>query len=390
MAVDLALSGVRTAVIYAGGFLGPFTAVMSNAILPELADTYGITPEHASAALVAYMVPFSSIMLVSGALGRRWGLTRTITTAYGLIALASMVVAIAPTWEVFLLGLILCGGLNAFTTPLLLTLLNRITRPERVGSAVGRFAACQSGGILLGPFVSGLFATSSWRFAFVLVAGLAGVMFALGLPRVEPERKPWPELFAYFRSRWTFLMAGAVLVMSAGTMGLVSVIVLFGTDRWDLGSVERGLIVMLGGAAGIIVATPVGWLIDRVGAMRMTQAGIVMGIVALVPVPFAPNPVVFAALWCLITGAGQVMLVSAMAVVMKTPGTASSISVIHAARFGGLALAPLVVVPLYAVELGSVQLGAVVLCAAGTLAVALVVLNLAQSSRPRQEAPPVL
>jgi len=95
---------------YVGGFLGPFGGAMVNAILPETASGVGTDAAGAATSLTAYMIPFSALMIASGTLGGRWGLTRTIRAAYGLYALASVVRMAASSLPVFLAGRALQGA----------------------------------------------------------------------------------------------------------------------------------------------------------------------------------------------------------------------------------------------------------------------------------------
>lgn len=335
-------------VLYVGGFLGPFAAGLSGAILPEIGETFGVGSSGATVAIAAYIVPFAGLMLVSSALGRRWGATRTVAIAYALLVVASLGSAMAPVWWVFLVFQAACGALNAFTTPLLMAALSQVTRADRIGRALGTFSAFQSVGLLCAPLLSGILATVSWRIAYVVVAAFALGILLAGLPRMDRERTPWRRLFAYFSVRWVYSVSVVVLLIGICVNGLAPVVVLYATHEWGLTSVERGLLVMSGGVAAAVISSPVGALTDRHGPRRVVRWGLLAGIAGLVPAPFMPSPWTFAVWWFVACAASQMTIVALLTALIRRPDGASAISVFQAARFAGLSLAPALFVPLYA------------------------------------------
>ena len=74
-------------------------------------------------AITAYLVPFAALQLVSGTIGERLGITRTVRSAYVAYAALSVLAAFAPSIEVFIGARALQGAANAFLTPLLLAAL---------------------------------------------------------------------------------------------------------------------------------------------------------------------------------------------------------------------------------------------------------------------------
>lgn len=340
------------AAVYAGGFLGPFSASLSSAILPELGAAFGISQEAAAWAVPAYLVPFATLMLVSGAIGRRLGVSRTNTTAFALLIGTSLMSAMSPNWHMFLAFQALCGALNAFTTPLLLATLGTITPGERLGRSLGMFAALQSLGLLAGPLASGLAATHSWRLAYAFVAVGGAAMLVAGLPRVPADNQPWGVLFSYLSVRWTHVLASVVFLAGASVNGLTPIVVLHSVDQWRLDSVGRGLLVMSGGVAAALVSRPVGALVDRLGTRRIVMWAIFSAILVVAPAPLMPSVWLFLPFWLLATAAYQVAIISLMTELMRRPGATSSISVFQGARFGGVALAPIASVPVYEYGVG--------------------------------------
>ena len=100
--------------------MGPFGATLVLPMFPELRTTFTTSTEVIGWACTAYLLPFAILLLISGTLGERWGRKRTVRCTYLLYAIASLLCALAPSLELFLIGRSLQGIANAFITPLLL------------------------------------------------------------------------------------------------------------------------------------------------------------------------------------------------------------------------------------------------------------------------------
>ena len=151
---------------YIGGFLGPFGGAMVNAILPEIAGGVGSDEAGVATTLTAYMIPFSALMLVSGTVGGRWGMARTVRWAYVVYAVASLGCALATALGPLLAARALQGAANAFTTPLLVALIATLVPRANFGRALGTYAAMQAAGQAFAPLVGGLAAEWGYRLAF--------------------------------------------------------------------------------------------------------------------------------------------------------------------------------------------------------------------------------
>ena len=139
--------------LYVGGFMGPFGGAMVNAMLPELAAGLGTSVGTAATAVTWYMIPFSTLMLVSGTVGARFGLARAIRIAFITYTVASAICVVATAPVPFLDGRMLQETANAFTTPLLLALIAELVPPQRLGRALGTYAACDAAEQAFAPFV---------------------------------------------------------------------------------------------------------------------------------------------------------------------------------------------------------------------------------------------
>src|SRR4051812_32829363 len=142
--------------LYAGGYLGPFGGGVIAVLIPELRDAFDATTAQISAGITAYLVPFAALQVVSGTLGERFGVARTIRVAYVGYAIASVAVAATSAVGTFLVARGLQGAANAFTTPLLLSAVAEATPEDELGRAMGTFAAVQTAGGVSAPPIGGV------------------------------------------------------------------------------------------------------------------------------------------------------------------------------------------------------------------------------------------
>ena len=360
--------------LYVGGFMGPFGGAMVNAMLPELAAGLGTSVGTAATAVTWYMIPFSTLMLVSGTVGARFGLAHAIRVAFITYAVASAICVVATAPVPFLGGRMLQGAANAFTTPLLLALIAELVPPQRLGRALGTYAACGAAGQAFAPFVGGVAAGVDYRWAFGLSAvaavtlaaitptgraafgasgargvasasGAAGAAGAAGKnsrPSVPGRR--WRELL-------NPRLALACLTGFAGQFTATAVMLvaaLTASDRFELEPAARGVVVATFGMAGFVSGRSIGKLADRVGTTRTgIRALLLLGAAALA-LPLAPWVVALVAAVALAgVGATSTRVLTNTLSMQSTPSNpAGATSVALAVSFVGSALTPFLL-PLY-------------------------------------------
>jgi predicted MFS family arabinose efflux permease len=353
--VSLGLSArgrLAVAGVHAGGFLGPFGGGITAAILPELGADFDVSAPAASATITAYLVPFAGLMLVSGTLGARWGMRRSVLGAY-LVSIAGSVLCIVSTaFPLLLVGRGVQGVANAFTTPLLLATIAATTPRERLGRSLGLFASMQAAGQTSAPLLGGLAAEATWRLAFVGVAVVAAALAIIGLPEMaeNTEREP-----ARLREVWRqdVLRAAAAGLVGWACLGGLSFLVAFRVDDgFGLGVSARGLLLTTFGVVGMATGRLAGGLIERTGARTGLLVG---GLASAVPIGLIGIvgwlPAV-ALLWALAGFFAQFVQIGVNALVLTGTGAnpAGAVSVVQSVRFVGAALSPVAFTPVYHVS----------------------------------------
>jgi MFS family permease len=317
-------------------------------MLPLVAGSLHTTSTQVAVSLTAYFVPFAVLQLVSGTLGERWGRRRTVRVAYLVYAAASVACAFAPSLLPFLVARAAQGAANAFTSPLLLAGLAEMVRGHRLGRAVGRYSSGQAAGQSFAPLVGGLAAVASWRLAFGVVA-VTALLLSLAPPPGEPRPGAGAPRWRGLANRRVGLLSLAALLSYLGAAGLPFLVSLYASEHLHLAPDATGLVLVGFGVAGLLLGSVWGVVSERLGPIRCALAAAVATALFVAPVGFTGSVAALAVCWTLAGAAASLFTVALQTLAVgAVPGnTGGALSVVSAFRFGGGAIAPLVLLPLY-------------------------------------------
>jgi MFS family permease len=339
---------LQRAALYAGGFLGPFGGGVVTVLIPDLRDALDTNTAGAAATMTAYLIPFALLQLVSGTIGERIGLARTVRSAYVVYAVASVGVALASTLAPFLALRGVQGAANAFTTPLLVAALADATPRAALGRAMATFAAVQTVGIVLAPLIGGLAGAIDYRLAFVVPGIVALALATAPLPHHGHDHEVTPTFRSALTER-TLLLSGFAFAAYMATVGVGFLVALRAADRFGLSAEERGLLLAGFGFTGMLASRPIGTLIDRRGPAASLLLGSIASAMVIPLVGLAPSVGLLALSWAAAGVVSQMIwaTVYTLAVDAAPGNRAGAVSIIGACRFAGTAIAPLVWLPLF-------------------------------------------
>lgn len=349
--VDL-VSARPTLPLYIGGFLGPFGGAVLAVLIPQVRDAFDTTTAHVAAAIPAYLVPFAVLQLVSGTIGERLGRRRVVRAGYVFYGLFSVAAALAPSIEAFIGARALQGAANAFLTPLVLAGLAEMVPRERLGSAVGTFAAVQTAAIALSPLLGGLLGEIDWRLAFWVPAAAAVALAFLPPPDAIRAAGASPARLRAVMTRRVGILSGAAFLGYAGATGLAFLVAIFVEDAFGLGSSARGVLLAGFGVSGMLLGRAAGRLVDRRGRVPVAAVGAVLTGATIALLAVAGSPGVTALLWTA-AGAGSALIwsgLNTLAIEAVPHNRAGATSVVSAFKFAGNAAAPALWLPLYAIH----------------------------------------
>jgi MFS transporter, DHA2 family, lincomycin resistance protein len=210
--------------------------IMLNAIPRLMADLH-VTEQAAQWVSTGFMLTMAAVIPVTGWFLQRVSTRSAYATAMGVFLIGTALAAVAPFFEVLLLGRITQAVGTAVMMPLLMTTLMTVVPESDRGRVMGNVTMAISVAPALGPTVSGLVLQhGSWRMLFLLVLPIAGTVAWFGLRRIENVGE------THFSTiDWLSVMMAAL-----GFGGLV-----YGLTQFAEGGAGRSALYVVGGLAAI-------------------------------------------------------------------------------------------------------------------------------------------
>jgi predicted MFS family arabinose efflux permease len=334
------------------GFASQAQVRVTDSLLPQIAADFDATVGAAAMVVTAYAVAHGTTQLLIGPVGDRFGKYRTITLMARLFA----------------------GATAGWVIPLSMAYVGDVTPYERRQPVLGRYLSGQIFGQLFGQAAGGVLGDLfGWRNVFFILGALfalaaAGLLFELvSNPRTRTPSRPEEtsrgfiaDYATVLSNRWARVVILAVLIESAIGWGAFAYVGADLNQRFGLSFTAVGLVVGTFGVGGLIYATTVQQLFNRLG-----QRGLAVGGGALCGLAYLM--LATGAAWWLapiavtMIGLGfyalhNTLQTNATQMTPQARGTAVAIfsSAIYLGQTGGVALAGLVFdrlggVPLYAV-----------------------------------------
>ncbi len=261
--------------------VGVSSIYYNQPLLLEMAQTYGVTAGRVGFVAVATQVGYAVGMLLFVPLGDVLERRALMMRMYGAVAVALLLVAVAPTlaWLIVASAML---GLLASVTHIALPIAPDLVAPEQRGRAIGIVMT----GLLLGILLARTFAgwvsgIHGWRWVFVVAAVMNAAFVPLLLrkmPKLPPKQNlRYPEAM---RSLWTLWRTQPLLRESCVLGALVfasfscfwTTVAFLLKSHYGLGPGVAGTFGVVG-AAGALVAPVAGRLADKHGSRWVVGVG---------------------------------------------------------------------------------------------------------------------
>jgi predicted MFS family arabinose efflux permease len=251
-------------------------------LLLEMGHTYHATEWHTGFVAVATQVGYAIGMLLFVPLGDVLERRSLMMRMYGAVAVALLLVALAPNLPSLIAASALVG-LLASVTHIVLPIAPDLVNDEQRGRAIGIVMTGLLLGVLLARTFSGWVSRiHGWRWVFVVAAVINASFVPLlrrKMPRLEPKQNL--RYGAAMRSLWTLFRTEPLLrescVIGAFVFGSFSCFwttLAYALDRhYGLGAGVAGTFGVVG-AAGALVAPFAGRASDKHGPRWVVAAGI--------------------------------------------------------------------------------------------------------------------
>lgn len=309
---------------------------IANVALPTLAQAFGASFQSVQWVVLAYLLTITCTIVGVGRLGDVLGRRRLLLAGIGVFTGASVLCSVAPNLALLIAARALQGLGAAVMMALTLALVSEAVPKERTGRAMGLLGTLSAVGTALGPTLGGaLIAVCGWPVIFLVSLPLGAMAFVLvqrGVPvdaqTAKAARPPFDVrgvvvlaltlaayalamtlgkgrfgilngalllaaiagagLFAWLESRAPAplirlamfrqgaLSAGFVMSALATTVVMATLVVgpFYLASAFALDAVRVGLVMSCGPLVAALSGVPAGRLVDRLGAPRMTIAGL--------------------------------------------------------------------------------------------------------------------
>ncbi len=179
-------TGLIIGVLVVSAFVMILNETIVSVALPDLARTLSVSATTIQWLASGFLVAMAVVIPTTGFLLDRVRPRAVFLTSMSSFALGTLVCALAPNFEVLLLGRIVQACGTAVMVPLLLTTVMRLIPPERRGAMMGTISIVIAAAPAVGPTIGGaILAGLGWRWMFWLVLVLAVAMLAIGIARMR-------------------------------------------------------------------------------------------------------------------------------------------------------------------------------------------------------------
>lgn len=206
------------AAVLAGTFVGTINNSVANVAVLDVIDEFDVPLTSGAWFVTGYVLAFAVLMPAAGWLGDVVGIRRVYVAGLALFAVASVAVALAPTYPAAAGARVVQGIANAPVLPTVMVTVAAAFPAGMRGRAVGWWAAVNGAAIALGPPLAGVIAESwGWRTVFWLDVPLVLATLVLtwrALPPDQPSDHPHTDVVG-----GGLLTAGLVAVMLGASQG---------------------------------------------------------------------------------------------------------------------------------------------------------------------------
>ena len=285
--------------------VGVSSIYYNQPLLSEMANAFHSRPEHIGFVAVGTQVGYACGLLTFVPLGDVMERRSLMMRLYGAVAVALLLVALAPKL-VWLIAASVLVGLFASVTHIVLPIAPDLVDDRQRGRAIGIVMTGLLLGVLLARTFSGWVSKiDGWRWVFVAAAVVNAAFVPLlwrKMPRLPPKQQlnyaaAMRSLWVLFRTEPLLREASIVGALVFASFSCFWTTLAFLLDKhYNLGPGIAGSFGVVG-AAGAMVASVAGRMADRHGTRWVTSAGLatlafsylMMWAAVLAPMPVAAH-----------------------------------------------------------------------------------------------------
>jgi EmrB/QacA subfamily drug resistance transporter len=216
-----------------------------NVALPRIGEDLDTGVGGLQWVLNGYLLAVSSLILLGGSLGDRFGRKRIFQIGMIVFGAGSLLCAVAPTAAILVVARVVQGVGGALLTPGSLAILEASFRPGDRARAIGAWSGLSGVAAAIGPFLGGwLVDAASWRWIFLINLPLCLVVVAAAARHV-PETLD-PDASPHLDTSGVVLVA---LALGGLSLGLIAA----GESGWGAVRVWGSLVVSAASFVAFVV-----------------------------------------------------------------------------------------------------------------------------------------
>jgi DHA1 family multidrug resistance protein-like MFS transporter len=274
-----------------------FLMALQQPLFPSIRDYFNVKSyTWASSVPMSFALASATGQIPAGWLADRIGPTALIMIGTLGVAVAGVLIGLAPNFILFIVFLILMGLLSGGYHPAATPLISASVEPEHRGRVLGFHLVGGNGAFFVSPIIAGLIVgafgeTSGWRYSYLILA-IPTVVFALlflfyllkrggrahaaQMKRKIPDAKP-PQP-GYKRRLIAFLI---MMVVGGGlAMTVMPFLTLYMTDELGASNARAGGLMAIVFSSGLWAGPVGGFIADKIGSIKVVIAtGILSGVV---------------------------------------------------------------------------------------------------------------
>lgn len=207
-APDAAGTKLVISLLLVSAFVVILNETIMGVALPHLMTDLNITAGAAQWLTTAFMLTMAVVIPITGFLLQRFNTRPVFLSAMTLFSTGTLIAAVAPGFEVLIVGRVVQAMGTAIMMPLLMTTVMTLVAPAARGRTMGNISIVISVAPAIGPTISGLIlSVLDWRWMFILVLPIALGSLALGAARIKNVTEPTPvplDVFSVILSAFGF------------------------------------------------------------------------------------------------------------------------------------------------------------------------------------------
>ena len=222
---DSARNRLVISLLLVSAFVVILNETIMGVAIPHLMTDLSITASAAQWLTTAFMLTMAVVIPITGFLLQRFNTRPVFIAAMSLFSTGTLIAALAPGFEVLLLGRVVQASGTAIMMPLLMTTVMTLVAPASRGKTMGNISIVISVAPAIGPTISGIILSAlDWRWMFILVLPIAIGALLLGAARIQnvtTPRKVPIDVFSVILSAFGFggLVYGLSNLGSTGQSG---------------------------------------------------------------------------------------------------------------------------------------------------------------------------